>query len=87
AHLAHIAADVLGADAIDMMTQPSVGSEDFAFYLDVVPGAMFRLGTRSPGQEMTALHTPTFDIDESAIAVGVRLLAQAAIAWFDPERT
>ncbi len=87
AHLAHIAADVLGADAGDMMTQPSVGSEDFAFYLDVVPGVMFRLGTRSPGQETTGLHTPTFDIDESAIAVGVRLLAQAAIAWFDPERT
>ena len=66
---------MLGPDAVTETPQ-SLGGEDFAWYLHLVPGAMARLGTRTPGA-LTAgdLHQPTFDIDERAIGVGVRVLA------------
>ena len=76
--IASAAAAVLGPEAVTE-TQQSLGGEDFAWYLDVLPGAMARLGTRTPGT-LTAgdLHQPTFDIDERAIGVGVRVLATVA---------
>jgi amidohydrolase len=69
------AAAMLGPDAVTETPQ-SLGGEDFAWYLHQVPGAMARLGTRAAGA-LTAgdLHQPTFDIDERAIGVGVRVLA------------
>ena len=71
----------LGPDAL-AGTEQSMGGEDFAWYLDKVPGAMARLGVRAPGGEPFDLHQGTFDIDESALDVGVRYtvaLAQAAL--------
>ena len=78
AMLASAAAAVLGKDAVQDTPQ-SLGGEDFAWYLHQVPGAMARLGSRTPGA-LTAgdLHQPTFDIDERAIGAGVRVLAAVA---------
>ena len=71
-------AAVLGAAAVTSTPQ-SLGGEDFAWYLHDVPGAMARLGTRTPGALAGGdLHQPTFDIDERAIGVGVRVLASLA---------
>jgi metal-dependent amidase/aminoacylase/carboxypeptidase family protein len=63
-------------------TEQSLGGEDFAWYLDRVPGAMARLGVRAAGDTgpYLDLHQPTFDIDERALAVGVRLFANVAFA-------
>lgn len=62
-------------------TLQSLGGEDFAWYLDKVPGAMARLGVRPPGAERSHdLHQGTFDVDEAAIAIGVRLLSATALA-------
>jgi amidohydrolase len=60
-------------------TEQSLGGEDFAYYLDEVAGAMARLGVRSPEDTgpYLDLHQPSFDIDERALGVGVRLLAHA----------
>jgi amidohydrolase len=69
----------LGADAA-VPTLQSLGGEDFAWYLEHVPGAMARLGTRTPGGPTYDLHQAAFDVDERAIAVGVRVLASAALA-------
>jgi amidohydrolase len=73
------AAEVLGGDAV-VSTPQSLGGEDFAWYLESIPGTLARLGTRPPGsaQEFD-IHQPTFDVDERAIGVGVRLLAGAAL--------
>ncbi len=60
-------------------TLQSLGGEDFGWYLEHIPGAMARLGTRVPGGTTHDLHQSSFDIDESALAVGVRLLATAAL--------
>ena len=56
----------------------SLGGEDFGWYTEEVPGAMFRLGTRTPGGTTFDLHQGDFQIDEQAIGVGARALAGAA---------
>jgi amidohydrolase len=59
-----------------------MGGEDFAWYLETVPGALARLGVRPPGGPAFDLHQGTFDIDEDALDVGVRYtvaLARAAL--------
>jgi amidohydrolase len=68
----------LGEDAV-VPTEQSLGGEDFAWYLSHVPGALGRLGTRTPGGRTYDLHQGDFDVDERAIDVGVRLLARAAL--------
>ncbi len=73
------ARDVLGADAVQL-TEQSLGGEDFAWYLTKVPGAMARLGTRTPGGRSFDLHQGDFQVDERAIDAGVLLLARAAMA-------
>ncbi|MDG2380921.1 MAG: amidohydrolase [Pirellulaceae bacterium] len=77
--------ELLGESAIHEIARPSMGSEDFAFYLERVPGALVRLGSAGPSVEPTALHTPNFDVDEGVIRVGVRLLVHQAIEWFRPK--
>jgi amidohydrolase len=68
------------ADAVAEAEQ-SLGGEDFGWYLEAVPGALARLGVRSPGSSVRLdLHQPTFDVDERCISVGVRLLVAAALA-------
>ncbi len=57
----------------------SMGGEDFGWYLDHTPGALARLGVRTPGGPTYDLHQGTFDIDERAVAVGARLLAVTAL--------
>jgi amidohydrolase len=65
-------------------TRQSGGGEDFSWYLEEVPGAMARLGVWSGRGQQLDLHQPTFDIDEAALAVGVRVMVniieQAAAA-------
>ena len=70
----------LGAAAL-VPTHQSLGGEDFAWYLDHVPGTMARLGVRPPGSErLMDLHQPTFDVDEGALQLGVDVLVAAALA-------
>lgn len=73
------ASQVLGDDAA-VPTPQSLGGEDFGWYLESIPGALARLGVRTPGSdEEYDLHRGDFDVDESCIGVGVRLLAATAI--------
>jgi amidohydrolase len=77
---------VLGLDGV-VNTPQSLGGEDFAWYLEKVPGALARLGTRVPGLETSFdLHQPSFDVDERAIAVGIRVMSGTSLTalWDDP---
>ncbi|MFC9847278.1 amidohydrolase [Streptomyces sp. NPDC060223] len=66
-------------------TEQSLGGEDFSWYLEHVPGAMARLGVRTPGERVPRdLHQGDFDADESAITVGVELFTAAALLDGDP---
>ncbi|MDL5203434.1 M20 family metallopeptidase [Streptomyces sp. ALI-76-A] len=68
-----------GADSVESTVQ-SLGGEDFSWYLQHVPGAMARLGVRTPGERTVRdLHQGDFDADESAIKVGVELFTAAAL--------
>ena len=68
------AQQVAGGASVITTGLPSLGAEDFADYLQQIPGCMMRLGVKYEGREITPLHTPTFDIDESALLTGSRLL-------------
>jgi len=85
AMLAAAALDVLGAGSV-VQTPQSLGGEDFAWYLESIPGALARLGTRVPGSTASLdIHQPTFDVDERAIGIGVKTMAATAInaLWDD----
>ncbi len=56
-------------------TPQSMGGEDFAWYLQTVPGVLARLGVRTPGTVSGDLHQADFDIDERALGIGVRFTA------------
>jgi amidohydrolase len=56
-------------------TPQSMGGEDFAWYLQTVPGALARLGVRTPEAAVYDLHQSNFDVDEDALAIGVRFTA------------
>ncbi|MEU7769484.1 amidohydrolase [Nocardia sp. NPDC049190] len=68
----------LGPDALSD-TMQSGGGEDFSWYLEEVPGAMARLGVWSGHGEQLDLHQPTFDLDERALAVGIRVLSNIVL--------
>lgn len=69
--------DAVGPDAVQL-TEQSMGGEDFAWFLRKVPGTMARLGVRTPGGPTYDLHQGDLVVDERAIGVGVRTLAQFA---------
>jgi amidohydrolase len=73
------AQSALGEDAIRLAEQ-STGAEDFAVFLEQVPGSLARLGVWDGVSPKVDLHSSGFRVDERAIAAGVRLLAHTAIA-------
>ncbi|MYW04229.1 amidohydrolase [Streptomyces sp. SID3343] len=73
-----VAVDVLGASEVEG-TEQSLGGEDFSWFLEQIPGQLTRLGVRPPGHPPYDLHQGSFDIDERAIGVGVRLFAGLAL--------
>jgi amidohydrolase len=79
ARLRSAAVQMLGQQA-PTPTLQSLGGEDFAWYLQTVPGAMARLGTRTPGGATHDLHQGDLVVDERAVAIGAGLLAGAALA-------
>jgi amidohydrolase len=68
----------LGAHAVTG-TEQSMGGEDFAWYLDHAPGSLARLGVHTPGAQRVDLHQSAFDIDERALAIGVRFMTHLAV--------
>lgn len=73
---------MLGAGSV-LLTEQSLGGEDFAWYLTKVPGALARLGTRVPGGRSYDIHQADFQVDERAINAGVKLLSLVAAATAD----
>lgn len=58
----------------------TLGAEDFAYYSQVIPASFYRLGTRNEAKGIISyVHTPTFDVDEDALAIGPGLMAWMAV--------
>ena len=71
--------ELLGNDKLLQVPSPSMGSEDFARYLEHIPGAIFRLGTHNdPPESKLALHNASLLFDEKAIPTGVATMVGAA---------
>jgi amidohydrolase len=68
----------LGDENVLQLPEPSMGSEDFAWFAEKVPAAHLRIGSKIDGLE-TAIHRSNYDCNELAIPVGVRVLARAAL--------
>ena len=64
------ACQVVGDKGLMMMDHPSMGSEDFSYYLSEIPGCYVRFGARSEQQMYVPLHSSEFDIDERVLKVG-----------------
>jgi len=73
------AAGLLGPAHVVPIPLPSMGGEDFSGYLAHAPGCMLRLGVGSEALPRHPLHSPYFDIDERALAVGAKYLARAVV--------
>ncbi len=80
-HFAATARRLLGPSKVSTNDRPSMGAEDFADYLPIVPGCMVALGVKSSSRKVTPLHTAAFDVDERALLIGARLLTRALIEW------
>ena len=70
--------EVLPPDGVQFLETPTMGAEDFAYYLLQIPGVMFRLGV---GTEVTALHTPTYNFSDGALEYGMNMLANLALRY------
>ena len=77
---------ILGPDGL-VPTRQSLGGEDFGWYLHSSPGAMARLGTRTPGGATYDLHQGNLRIDERCLSIGARVLAEVAVAALLTTRT
>lgn len=64
-----------------------LGSEDFSYVTQAMPGAMFFLGCKKPNDKQRDLHTSDFDIDESCLPYGVGILAETAIRYLSKTYT
>jgi hippurate hydrolase len=72
----------MGASNVEE-TEKRMGAEDFGYYSQVIPGCFFRLGVRNESKGIIHnVHTPHFNIDESAIETGVGMMAWLGVQLF-----
>ena len=75
-HVLRVAEDLFGEEAVLELANPSMGAEDFAYFLRKVPGAFVWLGV---GEDVSGLHTPQFAFDEGILPRGSALLTALAL--------
>ncbi len=67
---------VVGDAGLVAMDHPSMGSEDFSYYLERIPGCYVRFGARIREEQYIPLHSPAFDINEEVLKVGAAFFDQ-----------
>ena len=78
--------ELLGRERVVILEKPTMGGEDFSVYLERVPGTFIRLGVRNEEKgAVYPLHNSKFDIDESALSVGVAVESYLACEWLKRE--
>jgi amidohydrolase len=76
--LSHCAKNFMDEKNIVYLENPSLGAEDFAFFLQDVPGTMFRLGVAGD-KGCAPLHSGHFSLDEKSLELGIKILAQTIV--------
>lgn len=80
------AEEMLGRRKVVLVKEPNMGVEDFAYFLQRVPGAFFRLGVRNEQKGIVhASHSSLFDIDEDALVIGAAMHAAVALRYLRVE--
>ncbi len=69
---------LLGQDRVREI-EPRMGSEDFSFFAELYPSLLYRLGVTRKGDIIRHLHTPSFNLDEKALATGAATMAWLAL--------
>ena len=72
------AESLLGARAIVSLGTANMAGEDFAYYMERIPGCFLRIGAREPGTRTIPAHTPQFYAAEGSVFVGAAVLAETA---------
>ncbi len=72
------AADVVGDENVRRLRIANMGGEDFAYFMEEVPGCYVRFGSQVPGRQGFPAHSSRFDFDEAALPVGAAFLAAVA---------
>jgi hippurate hydrolase len=72
------AAEVVGRDNVSRLRIANMGGEDFAYFLERVPGCYVRFGSQVPGRQGFPAHSSRFDFDEDALPTGAAFLAAVA---------
>ena len=76
---------VVGKDNI-IYPKPNMGGEDFAYFLQKVPGAYYFIGGSNSERGIDSMnHSPTFNVDESALYTGAKVLKEAAMEILNKE--
>jgi amidohydrolase len=76
-YVARVAKSAVGTERYFPVPRPSMGGEDFAYYLEKVPGCFFLVGVEPPGQQgYPSLHSDRYDFTDDAIAVGMRMFIE-----------
>ena len=70
--------DIIGADKVEQLPHPPMGSEDFAFFSQAIPAAHLRIGSKKEDLD-TAIHRSNYECDPLAIPTGVRAISRAAL--------
>lgn len=72
---------LLGKENVEFKEFPSLGAEDFSYFIDAAKGAFFHLGCGNAAKGITSpIHTEFFDIDEECLKVGVKLQVENVLA-------
>jgi amidohydrolase len=78
-----VAADVVGPENL-VDPPPSMGGEDFSYFLQQRPGAMFMVGSRNAEKGVVwGHHHPRFDIDEESLGIGLEVMARTVLACLE----
>jgi hippurate hydrolase len=80
------ASELLGVERAHEMQHPVMGSEDFSYVLQRVPGAMANLGTRPDTGPVFPNHSNRMLVNESALATGIAMHVAVALRFFERRR-
>ena len=79
------AKSALGEDNVEIMQDSSMGGEDFAYYLEKIPGAYFRIGCNDG--KTRDIHTNDFNLDEQCMATAIKVFAESVSQYFQSHKS
>ena len=79
------AKSALGEENVEIMKDSSMGGEDFAYYLEKIPGAYFRIGCNDG--KTRDIHTNDFNLDEQCMATAIKVFAESVAQYFQSHKS